>query len=461
MPPAGIRGLRGELGLAVVFLALWILPPFWGIATLRTVNIQDDIYASDLWNDRLPTRAFVGASLRRGETPAWMPGIYTGFPSLAQVEVGALYPSNLLLFGLFDPYTAMAWAQILPLLIGGIGTYLLARELELPIESCLLAAGAFSLCGFLIAHLRQLNMVDAAAWVPLLLLAVERLALGRPGRAPLQLAVCWALQLLAGHPQISYFTALVLAVYFVARRWQERDRDTVARWPLGRALAGAVGAMAIGTLLAAAQIVPAAELSRLTYREGGLSLADATQYAASPLAVWTFFAPALFGDARDDSFQLSGIFWEQYGYLGVLPMLLAIVAIVAARRRRPVAVLAGLAVIGYLLFLGKNTPLFAWAFAVVPGMRYFRFPTRFLLFVELALALLAGFGLAALLEKLAGTRRLLAAGAVIVATAADLWVHQVRQVPQVERERWLSPIGTERFLSSERSRGGEPWRYYT
>ena len=166
MPPAGIRGLRGELGLAVIFLALWILPPFWGIATLRTVNIQDDIYASDLWNDRLPTRAFVGASIRRGETPAWMPGIYTGFPSLAQVEVGALYPSNLLLFGLFDPYTAMAWAQLLPLLIGGMGTYLLARELELPIESRLLAAGAFSLCGFLIAHLRQLNMVDAAAWVP-------------------------------------------------------------------------------------------------------------------------------------------------------------------------------------------------------------------------------------------------------------------------------------------------------
>ena len=461
MHRARTRQCRRELGLGVLFLALWILPPFWGIATLRTVNIQDDIFASDLWNDRLPTRAFLGASLRRGESPGWMPGIYTGFPSIAQVEVGALYPSNLLLFGLLEPYTAFAWAQILPLLIAGIGTFLLAGELGLPIESRLLAAGVFSLSGFLVAHLRQLNMVDAAAWIPLLVLAVERIAVGRSGYAPLCLAVVWALQLLAGHPQISYFTALLLAVYFTARRWQERKNETPSAWSLGRALASAVAAIAFGTLLAAAQIVPAVELSRLTYRQGGLSLADATKFAASPLAVWTFFFPTLFGDARDDSFQLSGLFWEQYGYVGLAPLLLAIVALVTARRNRHARLFAALAVLSYLLVLGENTPVFGWVFAGVPGMRYFRFPTRFLVFVELGIALLAGFGLAAFLEQLGGVRRSVVAAAVIAVTAADLWVHQMRQVPQVDRERWLSPIGTEQFLSAARARSAEPWRYYT
>src|SRR5207237_9803092 len=128
---ARIRQCRRELGLAVLFLALWILPPFWQIATLRTVNIQDDIFASDLWNDRLPARAFIGESLKRGDSIAWMPGIYTGFPSLAQVEIGALYATNLLLFGLFPPYPAIAWAQILPLAIAGVGAFCLAGELGL------------------------------------------------------------------------------------------------------------------------------------------------------------------------------------------------------------------------------------------------------------------------------------------------------------------------------------------
>jgi Bacterial membrane protein YfhO len=453
---------RRELRLAIAFLAVWILVPFWGIATLRTVNVQDDIFASDLWNDRLPARAFVGASLRGGQSPAWMPGIYTGFPSLAQIEVGALYPSNVALFSLLPPYAAIAWAQILPLALAGIGTFLLAAELGMSIEGRLLAAGAFCLSGFLIAHLRQLNMVDSAAWVPLLMLAVERIATGRAGRAPLLLAVAWTFQLLAGHPQVSYYTGLVLAVYFLVRLFQaERENPALSRLR-GARIARCAVPLVLGTLVAAAQLLPTIQLSRLTYREGGVGYAGAAEYAVSPLSAWTFFVPGLFGDARTDSFRLSGLFWEQYGYVGLLPALLVVVALVVRRRSPHVRLLAAIAAASYLLVLGKNTPFFRWAFELVPGMDYFRFPTRFLLFVDLALALLAGFGLAACAEAAGrGWRRFLLAAAVLAVTAVDLWVHQMGQVPQVEMARWLAPIDTERILSAARREHPEPWRYYT
>jgi membrane protein YfhO len=450
---------RRELLLAVAFVALWILPPFWGIATLQTVNVQDDIFASDLWNDRLPARAFVGASLRRGEPPTWMPGIYTGFPSLAQVEVGALYPSNVALFSLLPPYVAIAWAQLLPLAIAGVGAFVLAAEIGLPLESRLLAAGAFSLCGFLVVHLRQLNMVDAAAWLPWLLATTERIAARRPGRAPLALALLWAVELLAGHPQISYYAGLFLVAYFAARRWQLR-REVAPRLFV-RDAALAIGLpVTLGTLAAAAQLVPAAELARLTYREGGLGFADSTKYAVSPLNVWTFFAPGLFGDARDDSFRLSGLFWEQYGYVGLSTIVLAIVGVVVARRSAHVRVFAVATVVSYLLVLGRNTPLYGWAFAIVPGMAYFRFPTRFLLFTEVGVVLLAGFGLAACCAALPARGRKAAALLVLALTATDLWFHQGRQVPQVERNRWLAPIDSVRALTRAREASPEPWRYY-
>jgi hypothetical protein len=453
--PASVRsGRRGELALAVVFLGLWVLAPFWGIATVRTINVQDDIFASDLWNDRLPARAFVGASLRRGQSPAWMPGIYTGFPSLAQIEIGTFYPSNLLLFGLLPPYVAVAWAQILPLAIAGVGMFLFAAELGLPMEARLLAAGAFSLSGFLVVHLRQLNMVDACAWIPFLLLGGERIA-NRRGAGVLWLSVVWALELLAGHPQIAYFTGLVLAVYFLVR-WIQAGPN--ARWSscarLGLALV-------LGTLMAAVQLVPTIELARLSYREGGISFEEAARYTVSPLNFWTFFVPGLFGDARDDSFGLSGLYWEQYGYAGLLPVLLAVLGLVVKRRSRPVPLIAAITAVSYLLVLGKNTPLFGWAFATVPGMSYFRFPTRFLIFVEAGICLLAGFGLAALLEALRGRWRSIVAAAVIAITAGDLWTHQMRQVPQIESKRWLSPIDTVRILTEARAESPEPWRYYS
>ncbi len=450
-------GPRRELCWAALFVSLWVLAPFWKIATLRAVNIQDDIFASDLWNDRLPARAFVGASLRRGDSPAWNPGIYTGFPSLAQAEVGTLYPSNGVLFGVLPPYVAVAWAQIVPLVIAGLGCFSLARAFDLPMPAALLAAGTFSLSGFLIAHLRQLNMVDAAAWLPFLLLAVERIASGRPGRAPLVLAVLWALELLAGHPQVSYYAALVLLAYFVVRSLQLRTAAPVRLVAAARLF----GALALGTLIAAAQLLPAAELARLTYRQAGLSYAEATQYPVSPLAVWTLFVPRLFGDASTDDFRLSGLPWEQYAYVGLLPVLLAIVALVARRNDGRVRWLAAIGAASYLLALGANTPLFGWAFRVVPGMSYFRFPARFLLFVDLSLALLAGFGLAASLESVSVRCRTALAAAVLALTAGDLWVNQMRQVPQVEWARWLAPIDTERFLTQARAREPGPWRYYT
>jgi hypothetical protein len=94
-------------------------------------------------------------------------------------------------------------------------------------------------------------------------------------------------------------------------------------------------------------------------------------------------------------------------------------------------------------------------------MSYFRFPTRFLVFVEVGICLLAGFGLTACLEALAGLRRSLVAAVVIAISAADLWTHQMRQVPQVEWRRWLAPIDTVRILDEARAASPEPWRYYS
>ncbi|MGH7856596.1 MAG: hypothetical protein ACREQY_04640 [Candidatus Binatia bacterium] len=453
--------------LAALFLLCWILVPFWSLATLRSVNIQDDIYTSDLLNDRLPSRAFVGRSIRQGDAPWWMPGIYTGFPALAAVEVGSLYPSNLLLFGLLEPYAAIAWAQLLSLFIAGAGALLLAREYRLAPEAALLVGGSFCLSGFFVSHLRQLNMVDAACWIPLLFLFVERALRGTLRGGSVPFAVVWGLQLLAGHPQISYFTALVLAPFAVAR-WRQIDRERKpapsGAWPLrlagDRAVWGLALAAATGTLLAAAQLVPSIELSRLSHRGGGFSFDLAAAYPASPRSVWTFFLPYVNGDPGRDTYRLSGIFWEQYGYLGLAPMCLAIVALVTGWRNPKVRLFGVIAVLSYAIALGPHTPLFQLAHRFVPGMSYFRFPTRFLVFVELALALLAGFGFTIVLAMLRsrGLRSTLAA-AVLLVTAIDLWTNQMRQVPLVDRAAWTRPIATVEYLRERAS--GEPWRYFS
>lgn len=463
------RSRSGELLAASAFLAGWLLLPFWNIVTLQKINVQDDIYTSDLLNDRLPARAFVGKSLRNGALPFWMPGVYTGFPTLAAVEVGTLYPSNLILFGCLPPYVAIAYAQVLPLFLAGLGTFLLARDHELPMASSLLSAGAFSLSGFFVCHLRQLNMVDAACWVPLELALVERTIRHRPGRAPAALAVVWAVQLLAGHPQVSYFTGLVLVAYLVAR-WRQIDRSHAAvggfSWPARFARDRAVwklgAAIVVGTLAAAVQLLPGIELAMMSHRQGGFTFEQASMYPAPLESIWTFVAPYRYGDPGFDSYRLSGIFWEQYGYLGLLTALLAVVAVVFGWREPIVRLLGAMTIFSFLMVLGRNAPFFFWTHRIIPGMSYFRFPTRFLLFVELGIALLGGFGLRFVVERIRGSRGRLAVGAaVLLLTLGDLWIHQMRQIPRASWKDWTSPIATERFLSAERESSPEPWRYYS
>ena len=120
-----------------------------------------------------------------------------------------------------------------------------------------------------------------------------------------------------------------------------------------------------------------------------------------PANVLTFFVPYVHGDISDNTYLGPSIFWEDYGYLGLLTALLACYGGWRARRQPLGAFAIAMTLAAYLLVLGPATPVFRVAYELVPGMRLFRLPTRFLIVVELGLALLAAIGVTRLREALA------------------------------------------------------------
>ena len=54
--------------------------------------------------------------------------------------------------------------------------------------------------------------------------------------------------------------------------------------------------------------------------------------------------------------------------------------------------LVGLILISFLLALGKNTPIYPWLFNHVPGFDMFQAPSRFSLWAEFGLVMLAAIG---------------------------------------------------------------------
>ncbi|MFQ5343894.1 MAG: YfhO family protein, partial [Anaerolineae bacterium] len=212
---------------------------------------------------------------------------------------------------------------------------------------------------------------------------------------------------LAGHAQPLQFILLLVGLYTLYHllvEWRQGGRWAVQT--VG--LAGLIGVVGLG--LAALSLLPALEMVGYT-RRAGLTYAEAAQYSLPPQALIGLLVPDFFGRG------VAG-FWAPWprvevGYLGVLPLLLAAVGITVRRReqrldpgqRRLVPFLAGLALLSLLVALGEHTPLHRWVYDLVPGFQNLRVPARFIYLTDFALAVLAAFGVDALLSLEAGSRR--------------------------------------------------------
>jgi hypothetical protein len=119
----------------------------------------------------------------------------------------------------------------------------------------------------------------------------------------------------------------------------------------------------------------------------------------------------------------SGI--EELVFVGWLTPVLALVGLVAIRRRRGLAVLLGLAaLVPCALALGANLPGYETLWRVVPGLDATRVPERFMPIACLAIAALVAFGVERLTPLVVNHREVapLVAAVAVVVIAVDLRV---------------------------------------
>jgi hypothetical protein len=441
---------------ACSLLLLLILLPYWKLTTMRGVVVTNDVFTSDLMNEVLPDRFAVGQALRHGEAPLWMPHVYGGVPLLALTETGACYPLNLFLFGVFSPYVALNLDMLITLLIAAMGMLFYARTLKAGWIASLVAAVSFVYSGFMVAHLKHLNMANSLCWFPIGLAMIEVGLAQRKTTPLLWLALIFGLQILAGFTQIAYYCGLVYILYFGCRWIHLRKSAGSDGAPTAQADAGQSPALrmsgrflpvsfvlclAIGSGIAAVQLLPTYELISLGQRSGGISFEYAAGFPYDPADIKTFVYPFANGDVGADTYHGSGVFWEDYGYAGLIPLLLALTGAFLFWRDWHIRFFVFVALISYLMVLGSNTPIFKFVFVWIPGMKYFRFPTRFLFAVDFSMAVMAAIAMTKL--ECRWPRIFARAGsALLVLVVVDLIFFQIRLNPIVDISRWSAPPET-------------------
>jgi hypothetical protein len=449
MLPVMRDGMRADWA-ARVFLTLGALLPYWRLLTFGVIFVTDDYFASDIFNGELPGRALIGQLIRHGQMPVWTNQLCSGLP-LAGAPAD---PIGLGAFALLPPAAALDLLVIVLLLVAAHGAYGLARRFGADRAGAVLAGIAFAGSGYIACQLKHLAIVSTIVWLPVGLLLIDRALAadaGTDGKAPtrarraLWMAVfglVFAEQALSGFPQSVYICALVYGSFTLFRAMADRRRHgSFSVWL--SLLAGLGAATLLGAAAGAAALLPLSKLGDVSDRAEALGWIWSTRLAYWPTNLATFLWPYVNGDISNNTYIGPPFFWEDYGYVGLATALLAMYGI--RERRRPVVMfLIVMTILAYLFVLGAATPVFRVAYELLPGMKLFRFPTRFLIVVELGLALLGAVGLTRLRADLAQRWKApsrvpdLIVLAICLVTALDLFVHQPRQNPMVPARDWLA-----------------------
>ena len=398
------RTYRRAEFLVIAILVLLPLAFFWQAALRRGV-----FYFGDIFRLYYPQRAVYAQALREGRLPLWSPNILSGYPLLAEGEIGAFYPLNLLLYRFLPMDIALNYSIILHFVIAGLAMYFFARSLGLSPFGRLMAGLTYAFSGFFIGHVDHLSIMAAAPWLPITFTLVRKedgkgkLENGK-GRffhspfsilhSPSSILLCGlvlGVQFLAGHPQISLMTILALIAYAF---FQALTRS--ANWrewrPLLARTLPPLGAVALALGLAAVQLLPTYELTQLSQRAGGLEPEFFTSFSWHPALLATLIHPFILGNPYPH------VSVELAAYLGLLPLLLALTAPLL-RRDRTTAFFGGLALLALFLAFGHWNPLYRLLFRV-PVFNLFRVPARFLYLFTFASATLCGLAAEELSQRL-------------------------------------------------------------
>lgn len=366
-------------------------------------------YGGDILVHVYPLLSLLAHGLHAGRPALWNYYAAGGYP-LEPYSALAFYPPVLLAL-LFLPVTgALAALYALYLAVLGVGTYLLAADLGQSRPARLLAAVTLAQGGFVAAHAYAGHIFELGAICPLPLafLLLRRATLRHSPTAAVWCGAVMGLMVLAAGVQFLPFALAplpLLALWHTGLRLitphppspspaspAPPARGTRgALWPLAALGAASATALALSAVFA----LPFAEILPRTLRAGAVPLATATAQSLPWPGLTMLVAPDALGNAAAGAYWPAGrsnpYFHEIYAYAGLLPLLLAPVALL-----RRAAWPYGLLALGALLaMLGGNTPLYALLYHL-PGAGLFRVPARAGLTLDFALALLAGFGLDAL-----------------------------------------------------------------
>lgn len=329
-----------------------------------------------------------------GTIPLWDPYILAGLPVVDAMHGDLFYPVSIF-YVLMPLHKALGYKIILHVWVAGIAMYFLLKTLGLRRRACLVGAVGYMVAPYFLSLIYAGH--DAKMFVtalfPLCVMLLERLI--RKVRL-LESALFGAsigLLLLAAHPQMAYFAAWGLGLYFILNIPRIIAKRTVVK-----AVALLMLAIVLGAGIGCIQFLPTYNYTtNFSPRTGGVTLEFASSWSLHPEEIVSLLYPSFAGYL--DDYWGRNFFKLNAESPGPLVFILALCGFVFFLRRRDMLPWLVLFIFCPLYALGAHTPVLKIVFHAVPGAKFLRAPSVIMFMFSCASSVLAAYFVNAFLEK--------------------------------------------------------------
>lgn len=318
--------------------------------------------------------------IEEGSIPLWNPYSFAGQPLLANVQSSPLAFANILL--LILPFN-IAWGVlvILQALLTSVFMYLFLREINLSRVASSFGAFILPFTGFYMVWLTWGTIVATAMWLPLLLLAVEKLFKKVSPLWFLLLSLTSSQVIFSGHLQTALYVFLSLMIFIIFR---------LIVFKKTFAFVVSLLAVILGLLTSAIQIFPTLEFINHSARNiDQLYTADRLDWFIPFQNLIQLVAPDFFGNPATYNYWGVWNYAEFVTFIGIIPLALVVFSLSSKNSHKRFFLI--LLLTGLVLSLSNPVSKIPYIFHL-PFISSLQ-PSRIIFLIVFALTVLASLGL--------------------------------------------------------------------
>jgi hypothetical protein len=347
------------------FFGLSIAIFLWKLIVMRGGFISGD-YSVQFY----PWSMLYAESIKNLGFPYWIRSVQSGFPLMAEGQVGGFYPLHIIFYFLLPFRVAYNYVVVMHFIIAGVFTYLYSFKMGACRWGGTLAAILFCFGSAYAGCLVNTATLKTMAWFPLILLLIELYFDRKKTLFVIGSGIILGMQLLAGASQVGLYVVMMASIYYVT--------GLIVRKMLSvKALMLGVTMPVLALLVFLPQLLLTRTMSSLSWRSAA-DLDFALTLSLSPLN----FISAVFPRT---------VFHGPGVYIGLLSLLFLISALLVSGKKSKLYPIFAVLFMGIFTSLGRYNPLFVF---ILKMMEFydFRGPSKVIVFSLFSASVLAGIG---------------------------------------------------------------------